>query len=106
MIRDGQRYIVSTSEWFIGPDGESYKAAWGSCHIDKTEDVLGFNPSRPSTNWFMTVGNEEKQIIIAGCQIHYVIRCENRPKTIRDGKTYINKDTQMEYIQSSIYYAE
>lgn len=48
--------------------------------------MFNFTPIRPSTNWFVKCGN----MIIAGCQIHYAIKCKDQPNIIEgkynDGK--------------------
>jgi len=106
MIEQGKKYLVTTDNWFYGPDGQNYKAAWGRCYIGKTAEQLGFTPLRPSTNWYLCVGVDGKEIIIAGCQIHYVIRCEERPVVTVTPATYKQKDTNIEYISNNIYYAE
>ena len=31
------------------------------------------------TNWYAKIGSEENHIIIAGCQIHYSVRSEEKP---------------------------
>lgn len=72
------KYLVTTDNWFYAPDGKKYRSAWGNVTI--TEDnILGVKTNRMSTNWFAKIGSEEKHIIIAGCQIHYSVRCENKP---------------------------
>lgn len=74
------KYLITTDEWFIAPDGISYKAAWGSVEI--MEDAfLGLKTNKNSANWYAKVGGESSHIIIAGCQVHYAIRCENKPST-------------------------
>lgn len=74
------KYLISTDGWFYAPDGIQYKAAWGSVNIIQ-DDVLGVKTNRNSTNWYAKVGSEEKHVIIAGCQIHYATKCEERPNT-------------------------
>lgn len=106
MIKQGEKYLVTTDNWFLGPDGQSYKAAWGKCYINSTFEKLGFTPLRPSTNWFLSVGVEGKEVIIAGCQIHYAVRCNDRPVSTVKPETYKQKDTGIEYITNNIYYAE
>lgn len=71
-IKQGEYYLVTTDGWFIAPDGQQYRSVWGKCHIKTTEEILGFTPQRPSTNWFLCVGNA----ILAGCQVHYIIKCD------------------------------
>jgi hypothetical protein len=105
-MKNGDRYLVTTANWFHGPDGQSYRAAWGRVRVLKTKDILGFDPLRPSTNWFMKVGIERKHVLIAGCQIHYLVRCEEKPKSPFIGQTYKDKDNGLEYSAERIYFAE
>lgn len=72
---DGANVLITTNEWFFAPDGQSYKAAWGKAEIFKSEDLLGVKPHNYA-NWFALV---DGVFLIAGCQIHYVVRCEERP---------------------------
>ncbi len=74
-IEQGEYYLVTTDGWFVAPDGEQYRSVWGKCYIKTTEEVFGFTPQRPSTNWFLCVG----KVIIAGCHIHYLIKSDARP---------------------------
>ena len=103
-IKNGQRYLVTTDMWFFGADGNVYRSAWGKVYIETTENTLGFKPSRPSTNWFMRVGDGENSVIIAGCQIHYLVRCENIP----DKKlgTYQRTDSNEDLARNSIWFTE
>jgi hypothetical protein len=95
-IKEGENYLVTTDGWWFAPDGMQYKSVWGKASIQKTEDVLGFTPLRPSTNWFISIW----KVIIAGCQIHYLIRCPEEPmffeRTFEDngmklGRIYISE---------------
>jgi hypothetical protein len=74
------KYLINTNDWFYAPDGIMYKAAWGEVVI-LDDSVLGIKTNRNSTNWFAKVGSEDKHIIIAGCQINYSIKCEQKPNT-------------------------
>jgi len=107
MICNGKKYLVTADNWFYAPDGHSYRSAWGECNIIKTEEAFGFTPTRPSTNWFLKVGSDDHHIIIAGCQIHFAIRSEERPVTpwVKN-ETYVDKDSGMELVKDRIYYAE
>lgn len=81
MIESGQKYLINTDQWFFAPDGEQYRAVWGTCYMKTSEEVFGFKPSRPSTNWFLAIGRRKvRRVIVAGCQIHYAVRCDERPK--------------------------
>ena len=74
------KYLVTTDCWFHAPDGSQYKAAWGSIEI-LGDDFLGIKTNRNSTNWYAKIGSEEKHIIVAGCQIHYAVKCNEKPNT-------------------------
>jgi hypothetical protein len=72
------KYIVTTDNWFYAPDGNSYKAVWGDVTI--LEDTfLGIKTNRNASNWYAKVGSENNHVIVAGCQIHYAVYCENEP---------------------------
>lgn len=88
ILKQGENYLVTTDGWFIAPDGEQYRSVWGKCNIKTTEEIFGFTPSRPSTNWFLCVGNA----IIAGCHIHYIIKCDNQPNC--EEEFYIDFETK------------
>lgn len=72
------KYLITTDEWFIAPDGKTYKAAWGEVRVI-SDSILGIKTNARSANWFAKVGSGENHIIIAGCQIHYAIRREEKP---------------------------
>jgi hypothetical protein len=106
MIENGNKYLITADNWFIAPDGESYRAIWGTCVLKLSQEVFGFTPLRPSTNWFVVCGKGGKEIIIAGCQIHYAIRCEDPPTNKFQRTIYQDKDTGVAYTASRIYFAE
>ena len=66
--------------------------------------MLGLKTNRNSTNWYAKVGIEETHVIVAGCQIHYAVKCDNRPSaekskmTTDEGKGYM--------VPSKIFFAE
>lgn len=108
-IKEGTTYLVSTYDCFIGPDGESYKSAWGKIFVKKTTDVLGFDPKEPIrgvANWFLKVGSSSGHILIAGCQIRYLVECKEKPKDRLANVSYRDKDTGVECHASKIYIAE
>lgn len=74
MISIGDKVLVTTDNWFFAPDGECYRAVFGTVQgIYKDEDVLGIKTNARSTNWYAQVGNTT----IAGCQIHYAIKVDS-----------------------------
>lgn len=76
------KYLITTDSWFYAPDGLKYRSAWGNVEILE-DSVLGVKTNRNSSNWFAFVGSKEKGILIAGCQIHYAVRCADKPNTNR-----------------------
>lgn len=100
MIKNGEKYLITTDNWFFAPDGEQYRAIWGTCNFSKTDEVLGFNPTR-STNWLLKVGEGEGAMTLGGCQVNYAIACVNRPKLKE--QTYNDKETGLECISNRIY---
>ena len=74
------KYLITTDNWFVAPDGKQYRAAWGEVEILK-DDILGIKTNAHSTNWFAKVGSGYKHIIIAGSQIHYAVKSPKKPNT-------------------------
>jgi hypothetical protein len=99
------KYLVTTSNWFYGPDGKSYRAAWGTLYPQRADKILaGITPTR-MTNWALQVGNgNDKTVWIAGCQIQYVMRCDKKPVLI-DG-VFKRTDSDMSFDKNSIWIAE
>lgn len=100
------KYLITTDGWFIAPDGKQYKSVWGDVQI--TEDsFLGVKTNRMSTNWFAKVGAENNHVIIAGCQIHYAVRCENQPETglTEDWQFDAANGLKIEQVPTKIYLA-
>lgn len=67
-------YLITTDNWFYAPDGKQYKVVWGNVQITGDE-VLGIKTNARSTNWYAKVGSDDNHIIVAGCQIHYAVKC-------------------------------
>ena len=73
-----ETYLITTDRWFLAPDGNQYKAVFGTVKgISSDGDILGVKTNRASTNWYVAIGN----MIIAGCQIHYCIKSKQFDST-------------------------
>ena len=73
MINIGDKVLVTTDGWFFAPDGEQYRAVFGTViAIHSDQDALGIKTNARSTNWYAEIGN----MMIAGCQIHYCIKTD------------------------------
>jgi hypothetical protein len=76
-IVPGDKALVTTEGWFYAPDGNSYKAVYGTVEAVRTaESTLGVKPNGRSTNWYLEIGN----MTIAGCQIHYAVKTDKCSK--------------------------
>ena len=73
-------YLITTDHWFMGPDGLYYRAVWGNVEI-VSDEVLGVKTNRNSANWYAKVGTKDNHVIVAGCQIHYAVKCKKKPNT-------------------------
>ena len=69
----GNTYLITADNWFFAPDGEQYRAVFGTVlAVLDSEAVLGIKPNRNATNWYVAIGD----MIVAGCQIHYAMRAD------------------------------
>ena len=72
------KYLITTDGWLIAPGGKQYKSVWGEVVILE-DSFLGIKTNAKATNWYAKVGSKDNYVIIAGCQIHYAVRCESKP---------------------------
>lgn len=100
------KYLITTDKWFTAPDGLTYNTVWGNVKV--LEDVvLGVKTNRNSTNWYAQIGGNGKEIIVAGCQIHYAIRCNEKPNTDDVEDWSMDNATFTKYVRpTKIYIAE
>lgn len=101
------KYLITTDRWFYAPNGQLYNAAWGAV-VAVEDSALGIKTNRNSANWYLRVGDEGKCVYIAGCQVHYAVRCDEKPNdgprvnwVQHNGHVATNNDTP-----SAIYIAE
>jgi hypothetical protein len=72
-IDTGQKALITTDNWFFAPDGNTYRAVFGTVKaVRSAEETLGVKTNAKSTNWYVEIGN----MTIAGCQIHYAVRTD------------------------------
>lgn len=73
MINVGDKVLVTTDAWFFAPNGEMYRAVFGTVKgIHTSENTLGVKTNARSTNWYAEIGN----MLLAGCQIHYCVKTD------------------------------
>lgn len=75
-MKTGEKYLITTDNWFLAPDGKQYKGVWGSVEI-LSDSFLGIKTNARSSNWFVKVGTHKNHVILAGCQVHYAVRCDD-----------------------------
>lgn len=98
------KYLITTDAWFFAPDGRQYRAVWGDVEI-LSDSVLGVKTNSRSSNWYAKVSGEQEHVILAGCQIHYAVKCDvvtNDEKIIEedvhDGQVVTNEYLKKIYI--------
>ncbi len=70
----GKKYLITTDNWFIAPNGRQYRSVFGTVKgINDADSTLGLKTNRNSTNWYVIIGG----MVIAGCQIHYLVETES-----------------------------
>lgn len=85
------KYLITTDAWFYAPDGMAYNAVWGNVEILE-DSILGVKTNRNSANWYAKIGSEGKHVIVAGCQIHYAIKCDSKPNTANVDDQYVSTE--------------
>ena len=100
----GEKYLITCDSWFYAPDGQAYRAVFGTVHdVMTAEETLGVKTNSKSTNWYVSIGG----MLIAGCQIHYAIQtddCSRRPTLVEveyEGKMHVSPGHA-----SRIYFAD
>lgn len=90
----GMKVLVTTDNWFCGPDGLQYRAVYGTLiGVFTDQQVLGIKTNARSTNWYAQIGG----CLIAGCQIHYACIAGDMPPArvptwnTHDGKTIVDE---------------
>lgn len=100
------KYLITTDNWFIAPDGQQYQSIWGEIEILE-DSILGIKTNSRSSNWYIKIGTEKNHVIVAGCQIHYACKSENKPS--KQGCLSWNltgTDYKEKKVPSKIYFTE
>lgn len=72
----GKKAIITTDQWFYGQCGKQYRAVYGTVYaVEESEKTLGVKTNSKSTSWYVRIG----KMIVAGCQIHYVVAANSEP---------------------------
>ena len=82
----GSKVLITCDNWFYGRDGKSYRSVWGTLDgIFNDQETLGVKTNAKSANWYAVVGG----MIVAGCQIHYAMDCDELPPELVDDFTVV-----------------
>ena len=103
-VEVGVKYLVSTDCYFLCPDGVERRAVFGTVKgVLNDKDALGIDTNRHSSNWFLAIGN----MVVAGCQIHYAVRCDECSNTPLDRDIeHEGKIVNSKELNSRIYFAD
>lgn len=100
------KYLITTDNWFYAPNGLKYRAVWGEVKIIE-DSFLGIKTNRNSSNWYAYVGDQNKGMVVAGCQIHYAVKSNTKPNTDKVNDMSYDGNGLVEFErQSEIYIAE
>jgi len=106
MTVTNEKYLITTDNWFYAPDGLKYRCVWGNVSIME-DSIIGVKTNRNSSNWYAYVGSDEKGMIVAGCQIHYAVKCPKKPNTDKVKDFQYGSGEPTEYVRpTEIYIAE
>jgi len=82
----GKKVLVTTDTWFFAPDGKEYISVYGDLiGVFSDSEITGIKTNSKSTNWYIQVGS----MIVAGCQIHYVVNCEDKDVELGEVETFL-----------------
>ena len=95
-----QNVLVTTVDWFYGKDGRTYRGAWGKLKgVHEAKESLGITPSRAHANWFIEIGD----MVITGCQVLYITKCDNPPPENVDDFTKVDGEIKYYRRPSEIF---
>ena len=74
-IEINKKYLITTDNFFIAPNGEQYNAVFGTVSTVESdeENLYGNETNMGYTKWYVVIGN----MIVAGDQIHYCIQTDS-----------------------------
>ena len=101
----GKKYLITTDNWFTAPNGSHCKAVFGTLNsIRHAEDSLGIKTNVRSATWFLEIGN----MVVAGCQIHYIIQTDkcNKEDHINDWSASAADGLNKYQSPTRIYFAD
>lgn len=102
MINIGDTVLATLDNFFFAPDGKQYRAVFGKVKaISGDQETLGIKTNARSTNWYATIGD----MLVAGCQIHYVVKAEHCNTQDVEDFTTTDGVTKKYYRPSYIYNA-
>lgn len=92
MFEQGKYYLISYLH-LTAEDGLQYDAVYGKAEILSTEKILGFSPSKYDSNFVVKVtGTTDKTLFIAGCEIRFVLQCNEKPEIVVENKDEYRRD--------------
>lgn len=99
----GMKAIITTDQWFYGHCGKQYRAVYGTVmSVESSEQALGVKTNSRSTNWYVRIG----RMMVAGCQIHYVVIAGDEPPLKVDDVDITNGEVKELTRPSHIYNAD
>lgn len=99
----GKKVLVTCSQWFLAPDGNEYRAAFGTLTCIINDNEMNIRMARTHANFYLKVGG----FMIAGCEAKFVIQSDIEPPKgmVKGWTTHEGKFVEYER-PSLIYFAD
>lgn len=90
----GKKYLVTTNDWFMAPDGRRYRAVFGTARgAVNVEEALGVGAGEHLPNWCTRIGG----MVVAGDQIRYCVRADSVTAAPEAGKPPVIYEADEEF---------
>jgi hypothetical protein len=88
MLIEGQKYLAMLDEPLVAPDGLAYMCLYGTVHVVKSEELLGFKP-RTHAEYTYIFKDKKGEIQIGGCRVAKGILMPDPPPIYNTNKTML-----------------
>ena len=116
MIISGSKYLITTDEAMMMPDGMMYECIYGSLYIHEYGETFPF-PVRGHVNYFFSIGSKELGngvILVGGCRVRKAVQLDTPPPMFLsrpfvsltkgpDDKHIESQRWQMNYFNADLY---
>ena len=100
----GARYLITTDDWFYAPDGQSYKAVYGTIKEQRIHGsrCVGFGANPSSAGLYVNIG----RMTIFNDSIKYAIRADECSRLEHSREVDFENTVTLCKVASRIYFAD